>query len=156
MKYIVLAARLVIGGLFVYASIHKIGNPDEFAAAIRNYLILPAQWSNLAALTLPWIELAGGAFLILGIQTKPAALLTTGMLATFVGAIIYAYSIGLDIDCGCFTSAMDSEGRVGIYHMVRDMSLFVTSLLILLFDRGHFCAESLLFRRGCGELRTAT
>ena len=156
MKYLVLASRLVIGGLFVYASIHKIGNPDEFAVAIRNYVILPAQWSNLAALTLPWIELTAGTLLILGILTKPSALLTTGMLAAFVGAIIYAYSIGLDIDCGCFTSAIDSEGRIGIYHIFRDISLFVTSLLILIFDRGHFCADSLLFRRGCAELRTAT
>lgn len=138
LPYAVLAARLLIGGLFLYACIHKIGDPVGFGASIRNYTILPAAWSNLVAIALPWIELGAGLFLILGIQTKPAALLTSGMLAVFLGAIVYAYSIGLDIDCGCFSTAAESKGRVGIYHLVRDTALFLTSLVILIGDKGDF------------------
>lgn len=138
MKYLVLAARLLIGGLFIYASIHKIQDPAAFAASIRNYLIIPPAWSNLVALTLPWIEVAVGVFLILGIQTRPSALLTTGMLAVFLTAIIYAYSIGLDIDCGCFGSASGSAGRVGVLTILRDVLLFLISFFILLKDRGDF------------------
>ncbi len=137
MKYVVLIARLIIGSLFVYASIYKIIDPADFSNAIRNYLILPSEWSNIAALTLPWIEFIAGMFLILGVQTKPAALLTTGMLAVFFSAIIYAYATGLDIDCGCFGSAANSTGRVGILHILRDTALFFVSLTILLFDQGH-------------------
>ena len=86
MRYLVLfAARLVIGGLFLYASLYKIQDPAAFAVSIRNYGILPADWSNVAALTLPWIEIIAGSFLILGIHIKPSALLTTGMLAVFFG-----------------------------------------------------------------------
>jgi putative oxidoreductase len=138
MKYSTLVARLLIGSLFVYASIHKIMDPAEFAVAIRNYMIVPPAWSNILALTLPWIEIGAGGFLILGIQTRPAALVTTGMLGVFLGALIYAYSIGLDIDCGCFSSAAASTGRVGLYHLVRDTSLFLISLLIVVRDRGDF------------------
>ncbi len=101
-------------------------------------MIVPPSWSNILALTLPWIEIGAGVFLILGIQTKPAALLTTGMLGVFLAALIYAYSIGLDIDCGCFSSADSSSGRVGIYHFVRDTLLFLISLFVLLAARGHF------------------
>ena len=90
------------------------------------------------AITLPWIEIGAGGFLIFGIQTRPAALLTTGMLGVFLSALIYAYSIGLDIDCGCFSSAAASTGRVGLYHLVRDTSLFLISLFIVLTDRGDF------------------
>jgi putative oxidoreductase len=138
MKYLTLTARLIIGGLFIYASIYKIGDPASFAVSIRNYMIVPPSWSNILALTLPWIEIGAGVFLILGIQTKPATLLTTGMLAVFLAALIYAYSIGLDIDCGCFSSADSSSGRVGIYHLVRDTLLFLISLSVLLTDRGDF------------------
>jgi putative oxidoreductase len=151
MKYLVFAARLIIGILFVYASVHKILDPAGFAVSIRNYMIVPAAWSNLIALTLPWIELAVGLLLIVGIQTRPSALLTTGMLGVFLAALIYAYSIGLDIDCGCFTSAASSVGRIGLYHLVRDGSLFFISLLVLVADRGDFSlsrAELL-----CGRLR---
>lgn len=146
MKYVVLLARLIIGGLFVYASIHKIADPEAFAVAIRNYLVLPPAWSNLCALMLPWIELAAGSLLIVGIFTKPSALLTTGMLGVFLGAIIYAYSIGLNIDCGCFSSGA-SEGKIGIFHILRDTSLFLTSLLVLVFDRGDYSLSGLFSSR---------
>ncbi len=145
MKYFTLAARLFIGGLFIYASIYKIGDPANFAVSIRNYMIIPPSWSNLLALTLPWIEIGAGVFLILGIQTKPAALLTTGMLGVFLGALIYAYSIGLDIDCGCFSSAESSSGHVGTYHLVRDTFLALISLSILITERGHFSVPSFPF-----------
>lgn len=143
MKYVVLLARLIIGGLFVYASIHKIADPAAFAVSIRNYLILPPAWSNVCALTLPWIELVAGSLLIVGILTKPSALLTTGMLGVFLGAIIYAYSIGLNIDCGCFSASGSTEGKIEFYHIFRDFSLFLTSLLVLVFDRGHFSFRGL-------------
>jgi putative oxidoreductase len=138
MKYVTLAARILIGSLFVYASVFKIIAPAAFAASIRNYMILPPAWSNILALTLPWIEIGAGGLLILGVQTRPAALLTTGMLAVFLGALIHAYWIGLDIDCGCFSSAASSTGRVGIYHIIRDTSLFLVSLFIVVMDRGEF------------------
>lgn len=137
LKYLTLAARLFIGALFVYASIHKLTNPAEFAVSIRNYLIVPPEWSNFIALTLPWVEIAAGVFLILGVQTKPSALLTTGMLGIFLAALVYAYSIGLDIDCGCFSSG-SSSGKIGLYHLTRDSALFLTSLFILLADKGDF------------------
>lgn len=138
MKYFTFAARLIIGSLFVYESVHKIVDPAEFAASIRNYMIVPPAWSNILALTLPWIEIGAGSFLIMGIQTRPSALVTTGMLGIFLGALIHAYSIGLDIDCGCFSSAASSTGRVGLYHLVRDTSLFLISLFILIADKGDF------------------
>ena len=62
MKYLTLSARLLIGGLFIYASVHKIFDPLDFAASIRNYNILPASWSNMTAVILPWIELGVGVF----------------------------------------------------------------------------------------------
>lgn len=150
MKYLTLAGRLLIGGLFIYASVYKIFDPLGFAASIRNYGILPVEWSNVVALTLPWVEMIVGVFLIIGVQTKSSALLTTGMLGIFLGAIVYAFSIGLDIDCGCFSSATSSPGRVGLYHIVRDSAFFVVSLFILIADRGELGIFS-LFPYGSGR-----
>lgn len=146
MRYLVLAARLLIGGLFIYASVYKIQDSSAFAMSIRNYGMLPDAWSNIAALALPWIELIAGGFLILGVQTRPSALLTTGMLAVFLVAIFYAFATGLDIDCGCFSSPASSPGRVGLYHIFRDTALFCISLFILFADRGHFRLGSLISR----------
>jgi len=154
-KYAVLAARLFIGGLFVYASIYKILSPEDFATAIRNYLILPPAWSNLAALMLPWAELIAGSFLVLGIQSRPAALLTTGMLGAFLVAVVYAYVTGLDIDCGCFGSPQSSPGRVGVYHILRDLLLFLVSLGIVVFDRGGLDVRGILGPRSISGSKPA-
>jgi len=145
--YLVLAARLLIGALFVYASFHKLLDPAEFAQAIRNYQLGPAELTNLAAMILPWLELIAGALLILGIQTKPSALITTCLLAVFLVGLYRAYFIGLDIACGCFSSAAASAGRIDVLTLARDTALFVISLFIVVGDRGEF---SLLGRRCSG------
>lgn len=152
-RYAILIFRILIGVIFVVASIHKIIDPTEFAVSVRNYMILPPAWSNFVALTLPWVELFAGLLLILGIQTKPAALLTTTMLGVFFAAVIYAYIIGLDIDCGCFTSSGSSEGRVGIYHIVRDGVLLVISAGILSLDQGRESVLDLIYGLGSVVLR---
>ncbi len=146
-EYLTFLFRLFIGGLFVYASVYKILDPGAFAVSIRNYMILPPEWSNFTALTLPWIEIGAGVFLILGIQTRPSALITTGLLWVFLVAVIYAYSIDLDVDCGCFSSAQSSDGRIGPYHLARDSVLFLISLWIVIRDDGHF--SILFFLRSC-------
>jgi uncharacterized membrane protein YphA (DoxX/SURF4 family) len=138
MKYLVLLARLLIGGLFVYASVHKIGDPAQFAQAIRNYQFLPPGLTNLVALTLPWIEIIVGGFLILGIQTKPSALISTGLMAAFLVGLFHAYFAGLDIDCGCFSHDPASPGRITPLTLIRDSSLLIVALFILVADRGGF------------------
>jgi len=146
-KYLILAARLLIGGLFIYASIYKILDPASFAVSIRNYTILPEAWSNVAAMTLPWIEFIAGVLLVAGVQTRPSAFLTTCLLAIFFGAVVYAFSIGLDIDCGCFSSAVSSKGKVGLYDIVRDAALFLVSLLIVVKDSGDLSLARVVCRQ---------
>lgn len=135
MNLFYLIARLVVGAIFVLASYHKIMDPEAFAVSIRNYMIIPNSYSNLLALTLPWVEMGAGLLLIAGILVKPAALLTTGMLISFLGTLVYAYAINLDIDCGCFSSANSSDGRIGIYHLMRDSFLVAISAFVLFSER---------------------
>jgi uncharacterized membrane protein YphA (DoxX/SURF4 family) len=82
---------------------------------------------------LPWIEILAGAALILGLWTRPAALLTTAMLMVFAPAVTYAYLTGLDISCGCFGTGPESSGRVDILTVFRDWGLTLISLFILIF-----------------------
>ena len=137
-KYLALAARLLIGGLLIMLACTMFWTRQQFAVSIRNYMYFRFPGANVMAVTLPWIELGAGALLILGIYTRPAALLTTGMLVVFLAAIIYAYTIGLDIDCGCFSSAASSQGKITFFEIVRDSTLVLISLFIVLADRGDY------------------
>ena len=66
-----LAARVYLGGVFLFACWHKILEPGSFALDIATYQILPLGLVNLMAITLPWVELAAGVMLIVGVRTVP-------------------------------------------------------------------------------------
>jgi len=100
-----IAARLFIGGLFIYAGVPKIINPQGFAQAIYSYQILPDFIIHPAAVILPWVETVTGGFLVAGIWVSGAALLANLMLYVFTAALMITLFRGIDIDCGCFAAA---------------------------------------------------
>jgi uncharacterized membrane protein YphA (DoxX/SURF4 family) len=99
---VAVAARLVLGGVFIYAAYDKLGDPRAFADAIDNYRLVPDGLVNTVAVTLPWIEVAVGACLLLGVLAPGAGLLAGCLLAVFTFALVSALARGLDIRCGCF------------------------------------------------------
>jgi len=103
-KYILVAFRLVVGGMFIWAGVSKIIDPLGFAQNIANYRFFPQGISFFLALVLPWIEVICGVFLILEIFRSASALLLSGLLAAFLVLITVTIIRGIDIDCGCFGS----------------------------------------------------
>ena len=116
--------RLVLGGIFIYASIDKILHPAQFAESFLNYKILPRQMVNLFALTLPWVEVIAGIFLIAGIFEWASLTLYNGLMIVFMTAIATALMRGLNIDCGCFTSDPD-VGKMNWFTFLRDLTMLV-------------------------------
>jgi len=97
-----LVARLIPGAVFLYAGIVKIGNVDGFAFDIRAYQLVGWEISQMLAYVLPVVEIAVGILLIVGLLTRWAALVTALLLIAFIGGIIWVWSQGISIDCGCF------------------------------------------------------
>jgi len=123
-------ARIVLGATFVYASIHKILYPAAFATAVYNYQILPGSLVNLTALVLPWLELIVGAMLLLNVWMPGAVSVATGLLAVFAGALVFNMARGLDISCGCFTTA-SAENDMTLLTVFRDSAFLVLSFFLL-------------------------
>ena len=128
-----LAARLILGGVFVLASIDKILHPAAFAEAVYNYQILPDYLINLTALVLPWIEFVLGVILIVGIWMPGVVLLSNLLLLTFMGALVFNLSRGLDIHCGCFLTET-SEDPISFWTIMRD-GVFLIPAFYLLFTK---------------------
>ncbi len=121
MKVFNVLLRLIIGGVFVFAGVVKIINPAGFATDIGNYRLLPHEWINLLAITLPWIEVVAGLLLIVGLWSRASALVIGVMLVVFLIAIGQAVVRGLNISCGCFGTV---EGRkVGLTALAQDVVL---------------------------------
>ena len=96
--------RLIIGMVFIYASIHKIANPEEFAKSIDNYRLLPIFLINIIAIILPWLELIIGLFIIFGIFIKASSFLISLNMLIFTILVLITIIRGIDISCGCFSS----------------------------------------------------
>ena len=133
-RVIILAARLILGGVFVFASIDKILHPAAFAEAVYNYRILPDSLINLAAVVLPWLELVLGGMLIIGVWMPGAILVSNTLLLTFIGVLIYNLARGLDIHCGCF-STEPSRDPLSIWTIARDAVFLVPAVYLLLANR---------------------
>jgi uncharacterized membrane protein YphA (DoxX/SURF4 family) len=123
-----LAARLILGAIFLYASIDKIAHPDRFALAVYNYQLLPEAAVNLLALWLPWLELVSGVLLIVGIWIRGSLAVLTGLILVFLGALGFNLARGLDISCGCFST--EAVHPLTILTLLRD-SLFLLLALYL-------------------------
>lgn len=134
MRWLSLACRLLVGGVFIWASLDKVAHPAEFAKAIHHYRLVPYTLLHPAALLLPAVELLAGIALVAGWQRRGAALLCALMLAVFVVAIASALARGLDISCGCFDT--DGGHAVGLDLLWRDVLLLVACLPPLLARRG--------------------
>jgi len=133
-RYAFLLSRLLLGGIFIYASYDKIIHPVPFAEIIYNYQILPDVLVNPASLFLPWLELLVGLSLLLGIWLSGAVLISNLLLMVFFSTLVFNMARGLDIDCGCFTvSGSTSSGGHMLWYLFRD-GLFLFVAVFLFFS----------------------
>lgn len=97
-----LIARLILGGVLIAAGWLKAFNTADAENAVRAYQVLPLPVADFIGITLPWIEIALGILLFLGVATKFAAIAGGAIMVIFIIAIAQAGLRGLSIDCGCF------------------------------------------------------
>src|SRR5258706_3051625 len=122
-KYLLLAARCILGLVFVFASIEKIALPEAFAISVEAYRILPLPVINLFALLVPWLELLCGLFLMAGHHLRGRSLVASIFLAGFTLSILSAMARGLTIDCGCFGAAYQTP--VTWSRVLEDLGLLI-------------------------------
>jgi uncharacterized membrane protein YphA (DoxX/SURF4 family) len=122
------ALRLSLGGLFVVTGALKIVDPSAFALEIHNYQLLPALAPILAA-SLPTVELAVGAALVLGTRpwVRAGALATFALMVVFTAAVASAVGRGINISCGCFGAG---SGPVTLLTVARDLALLAASVAV--------------------------
>jgi len=96
------ATRIALGALFAYAAATKLPDMAAFAEDVANYRILPPRAVPALGSALVGVELVAGLALAFGVAARGAALVATGLLATFIGALSQALLRGIDLRCGCF------------------------------------------------------
>ncbi|MFQ5748088.1 MAG: MauE/DoxX family redox-associated membrane protein [Planctomycetota bacterium] len=151
-----LLARLVLAAELIPLSLAKLGDPFGFLKSVHEYQLLPshpAWFLNTFAAVVPWVELLGGAALLLGVGLRGTASVLGALLAAFTTAILLR---GLEIlsqggtgfcdiqfDCGCGTGVVPICPK-----LASNLLLILLCGLVVLARSRRFTLAS--FRRSAG------
>ena len=127
-------ARVGLGGVFLWAGIPKALDLDGSVAAVAAYRLLPGWAERAAGLALPWVEIAIGLLLVLGLATRGAGLAASGLLVLFAAGMASAWARGLPIECGCFGEAGPGDG-IGWTEMLREAAFLALALIAVAWSR---------------------
>ena len=133
-----LLVRVVLGGILVYASWHKIVDPPDFAKIIYNYRLFPEGSIHMLAVFVPWLELVAGLALISGIGLRSGALMAAIFFSFFILALSYNLLRECPTICGCFDThasgrdlTVDEKYAKMGKEIVLDCCLVVAALYVL-------------------------
>jgi uncharacterized membrane protein YphA (DoxX/SURF4 family) len=144
-----LAARLVTGGVWIWAGVVKIPDPATSVQAVRAYQLLPSSVVPTVGQLLPVVEVVVGAALVLGILTRGAAVASALLFALFVIGIASVWARGITSDCGCFGGGGFDPEATSKYpaEIARDVGLLLLSLYVAWLPRTRFALDNALLRR---------
>ena len=146
--FITLLCRLLLGGVLLVAGGLKAFKPSESAGAVAAYKILPTDIAHLIGYALPWLEVALGILLIIGLTTRLAAIAGTAVMIIFIAAIISVWARGILIDCGCFggggeidPSKVAEARQAYLIEILRDLGLALSGIYLYFFPYGRLSIE---------------
>jgi putative oxidoreductase len=140
--YLVLFARLCVAGVFIASSVGKLMDKPGTEASMSRYPFLPAGSGKLIANVFPFIELAVGVMLLLGLFTRLAAFAALLLFVLFTGLIIYDLTHSQNSSCHCFGRLSDE--KLTVWAVVRNVALMLLSLIVLLGFDGWLSLDSAL------------
>lgn len=143
MSWALLAARMAVAAVYLYAGAVKVADPAGFAEAIARYQLTPDWFNGLASRWLPWLEILAGLSLASGTLTRGGAGILAGLSALFAAAVASAVVRGLDVSCGCGLG----ENEVGWLHVVGNVVALGICLAVTLGERDRLRLDSLLAPR---------
>ena len=135
---------VLLGLVFVYASLDKIADPAAFARIVYQWQTLGPVGSNMVAVTLPWVELVAGLLLVAGVWRRDAAAVVAVMLVVFIAAAVFVLARGIDVDnCGCTSVAAAGAAPawppawmrgVGWFLITRNLVMLAGALLLVFVE----------------------
>ncbi len=137
--FLELGLRWLIGGVFIYASVTKIGQPALFAKSVYSYGLFPGFLINIISIIVPYLELLSGLFLISGVYPRGAMLVVNTLLVLFILFLSVNFIRGHQFDCGCFNPGENVE-KPTLFLLLRDIVYLISGIYVFLFQgKRIFC-----------------
>lgn len=131
-RAVALVLRLGLCSVFFYAGLEKWGDAKVFIEQIANYQFLP-ELAPYAALLLPPVEIVAAIAVLFAprLWRKAGAALMLGMLLFFTVAMARAWSLGINIECGCFGKGSPTIGPLSF---MRNAGLMIAAAAAIALD----------------------
>ncbi|WDZ87152.1 MauE/DoxX family redox-associated membrane protein [Micromonospora cathayae] len=136
--WLAVAARLGLAAVWFLAGGSKVGDLAASGRAVHAYQVMPYDVATVVGAALPFVELALGVLLLVGLATRLAAGVSAALLTVFVAGIASAWARGLAIDCGCFgTGGELAAGQSPSYgpEILRDLGFLALAGFLLIWPR---------------------
>ncbi len=123
---------LALAAFFLVAGFLKVTDPVEFMRAILRYQLFAPTLAWVAALWVPWMEIAAALGLLLRSWRQASAGLIILLLIGFEILLGSAAYRGLDIDCGCLGSGAGSSVQLAL---LRNLGLLLAAIIVVILER---------------------
>jgi len=142
-KWLSTVARVALGLVLLAASLLKMVDPHQAAAAVQAYQILPVRMAEYVGYGLPLIEFFLAVALIVGFGTRLVAWITAGLMVVFIIGVASAWARGLSIDCGCFGGggAVAPGHTRYVQEIVRDLGFIGLAVWLIRFPMSRLALD---------------
>jgi uncharacterized membrane protein YphA (DoxX/SURF4 family) len=140
-------ARLGLAAVWLVAGGSKVGDLAGSGRAVAAFRLMPADAARLVGAALPFVEIALGVLLLLGLATRLAAAVSAALFAVYIVGIAAAWARGLSIDCGCFGGGGQlAPGQHPNYapDILRDVGLLLVAGFLVVWPRTRLALDEWL------------
>jgi uncharacterized membrane protein len=129
---------LIVSGVFVFASIHKLVDADGFSKVILGYQVVPAAFVGWVALFMPWLEISMGLAILIPQARNAALLMAAGLLILFAALTGWNLLHGVEVPCGCFSN----EGGAATWWSVARNMMLASIAMLAIYGRAWRMAQT--------------
>ena len=136
--------RLGLAAVWLVAGALKIQDLAGSGRAVNAYEIFPYEVAKVIGAAQPFLEIALGLLLLVGLAVRLSAGISAVLLLIFIAGIAWAWARGLQIDCGCFsTGGTLGAGQTPKYALdiARDVGFLMLSGFLLWRPQTHFSID---------------
>jgi uncharacterized membrane protein YphA (DoxX/SURF4 family) len=137
-------ARVALAAVWLIAGGSKVGNLAGSGRTVAAFRLMPVEAARIVGAALPFVELALGVLLLIGLATRLAAAVSAALLIVYIVGIAAAWARGLNIDCGCFGGGGQlAPGRHPSYlpDILRDVGLLAVAGFLLIWPRTRLALD---------------
>jgi uncharacterized membrane protein YphA (DoxX/SURF4 family) len=141
--------RFGLAAVWLLSGALKVVDPNQTYQAVAGYRVLPTALVSPVAAVLPFLELAFGLLVLLGIGTRLMGVLSALLLLVYIAGVAQSWARGLTIDCGCFGGGGEVAADQTQYpqEILRDIGFLALAAWLVVRPRTRLAVDGLLARR---------